>query len=100
MTDLPRLADCVHCGDPIRFVRMVDTGRAMPVNPRPSETGTVAARLATRNGAPTLLGFVITKHQRPGPLDRYRFTPHPATCEAMRAERQPTTPRPDDPALF
>jgi hypothetical protein len=90
-TGLPRPAECNACADPIRFVNL-DTGKAMPVNPAPGPDGNVAARM--RGGR--LVGFVITAARRPGPLDRYRFTPHYATCEAVDR-----TPKPaPDPALF
>lgn len=87
---LPRLAECRECADPIRFVRMTTSGRAMPVNPTPNpDRGTIAARLVGGE----LLGFVISKDHRPSPLDSFRFVPHYATCEAQQKPKS-TTPTP------
>lgn len=87
-----RLAECRDCHDPIRFVRL-PTGRLMPVNPREHPEGNVAASITGNH----LVGFVISKDHRPGPLTPYRFMPHAATC----AERKPSNPPPaPDPALF
>lgn len=92
-TQLPRLAECHECHDPIRFVEL-DTGKAMPVNPTPHDTGNVAARMI----AGRLYGFVVAQAKPPRPSD-LRFRPHYATCEAV--ERKPTKPAPEpDPALF
>lgn len=92
---LPSLAECRDCHEPIRFVRMDDTAKALPVNPAPGTDGNVAARLM--NGR--LTGFVISKDRRPGPLESFRFTAHHATCEAR--ERAPaSTPTPADAPLF
>lgn len=97
---LPSLSDCRDCGEPIRFVLMQATGRALPVNPTPNHEkadGNVAAHLAGGR----LVGFVISRDRLPGPFDVYRFTPHHATCEALQAKRSnTTTTTPDDPALF
>jgi hypothetical protein len=93
-TGLPRLAECNGCHDPIRFVRMTATGRAMPVNPSPSpDHGTIAARLS----GGSLVGFVITKDHRPGPLDSFRFVPHYATCETQKPKSTTPTPAADVP---
>lgn len=92
-TRLPRPADCNACHDPIRFVKL-DTGKALPVNPAPNPAGNVAAKL--RGGR--LVGFVISRDRRPGPLDSFRFTAHHATCEARKPKAK-ATPEPDA-ALF
>lgn len=86
------LAECRGCGLPIRFVQL-DTGKALPVNPTPDERGNVAAHLSGTR----LVGFVISRDHRPGPLDPFRFYPHHATCEALNPSTPPTAP---DPALF
>lgn len=92
-TKLPRPSECKECHDPIRFVKL-DTGKALPVNPQPNPEGNVAAHLAGGR----LVGFVISRDHRPGPLDSFRFTVHHATCEAI--ERR-TKPKPEPhPALF
>jgi len=90
------LAECRLCHLPIRFVKL-DTGKALPVNPRPDERGNVAARL--QGGR--LVGFVISRDHRPGPLDPFRFYPHHATCEELEKNKKSTPPPPEpDPALF
>lgn len=86
------LAECRDCHDPIRFVRL-NTGSLIPVNPRENPAGNVAASITGMG----LVGFVISKDHRPGPLTPYRFMPHAATC----SERTPSNPpTPADPALF
>lgn len=102
-TQLPRLGECRDCHDPIRFVKL-DTGRLMPVNPKPGATGSVCARLVI---APLgsvegkeLRGYVIAKDRPADPTWPYRFVPHPATCPERKPSK-PTTPTPaPDPALF
>lgn len=90
---LPRLAECRDCQEPIRFVLM-PSGRNMPINPKPSRDGTVAARLR-RN---TLDGYVITADRPAGDLRYpYRFTPHYVTCSERTT---PPTPEPADKPLF
>lgn len=97
-SDLPPLAECRDCAEPIRFVRMLDTGRAMPVNPKPSLTATVAAARTRGPLGIALEGFVITpgRTTKAHPL---RFTPHAATCGARRPATTQPTPV-SDPALF
>lgn len=80
------LAECKGCGLPIRFIRITTTDRPMPINPMPDETGNVAGRLSGGR----LVGFVISRDHRPGPLDPFRFMPHAATCEALRKSTPPT----------
>lgn len=87
-----RLAECRDCGQPIRFVRL-STGRLIPINPRENPEGNVAASITGHQ----LIGFVISKDHRPGPLTPYRFLPHAATCTERRPSKPPTAP---DPALF
>lgn len=89
------LAECRGCHLPIRFVRL-DTGKALPVNPRPNDAGNVAARI--QGGR--LTGFVISRDHRPGPLDPFRFMPHHATCEALAKKKPSTPPTEPEPALF
>lgn len=96
---LPALAECRDCAEPIRFVTMpaVDRDnppRRMPVNPKPNDRGTVAAALIGHE----LHGHVITAKSPAKPYEPYRFTPHPATCEARKSTTQPA-PEPH-PALF
>ena len=97
-TGLTPLAECRDCAEPIRFVRMIDTGKALPVNPKPGVIGTVAAHRMRGPLGVQLEGFVMSagRSTKAYPL---RFNPHAATCEATR----PATPQParePDPALF
>lgn len=78
---------------PIRFVRITTTDRAMPINPLPDQTGNVAARITGGR----LVGFVISRDNRPGPLDPLRFMPHAATCEARKKPSTTPTPAADEP---
>lgn len=71
---------------PIRFVKMDDSGRFLPVNPRPGTTGSVCAHLVGGQ----LRGYVMRRDRPPHATHPLRFTPHAATCEA----RQPATPAP------
>lgn len=92
---LPKLSECRGCHDPIRFVRLDTSGKALPVNPAPDPAGNVAACMT--GGA--LHGFVISKDRRPGVGHALRFTAHHATCSAI--DRRPAKPKPEpDPALF
>lgn len=94
---LPRLAECRHCHEPIRFVRM-PSGRNMPVNPQPTKTASYGHVAAALRGY-TLTGYVITADRREGdPRFPYRFTPHYSTCEAKK--KHPTPSPAPDPALF
>jgi hypothetical protein len=99
-SSLPKLAECRDCHEPIRFVRMADTGRALPVNPQPDPQitghGTVAARLAGGQ----LVGFVTTRDRLAGYTHPYRFRPHFATCEARAKKKSTPTPSEPDQALF
>lgn len=92
-TVLPRPTPCRDCGRLLRFVRL-NTGSILPVDLEPVPEGTVAARLTGGR----LVGFVISRDHRPGPLESYRFVPHQATCPAR--QRPKTTPAPEDPSLF
>lgn len=89
------LAECRDCGLPIRFVQL-DTGRALPVDPRERMGGNVAASVSGNR----LVGFVISKDHRPGPLTPYRFMPHHATCPERQKQTTSKQRTPDDPALF
>lgn len=92
---LPSLTECRDCHEPIRFVRMQDTGKALPVNPIPNPDGPVAAHIAGGR----LVGFVISRDRLAGPFDPHRFTPHYATCDARKSNK-PNPPTAPDPALF
>lgn len=93
---LPRLSECRDCAEPIRFVRMADTGKALPVNPATNPQGTVCARLVGGQ----LEGFVISRDRLPSPFHVWRFLPHHATCSAL-AEQRAAKPAPEPhPSLF
>lgn len=88
-----RMGECRDCGLPIRFVQL-PTGRLIPVNPQENTAGNVAASISGND----LVGFVMSKDHRPGPLTPYRFMPHVVTCSEARPSKPPAAP--DDPALF
>ncbi|MBT56571.1 MAG: hypothetical protein CMF72_24625 [Mameliella sp.] len=89
---LPRPSECRSCADPIRFVKLQTTGKALPVNPRPDpDHGNVVAHLAGSR----LVGYVISADHGPSPLFPFRFVPHYATCPA---EQKPTRRRDSAPA--
>jgi hypothetical protein len=90
LRDAAPLHECRDCHLPIRFVRIETTGSAMPVNPLTNPKGNVAARIAGGR----LVGFVISRDHRPGPLDPLRFMPHHATCEAKARNTSSSTPPP------
>lgn len=87
------LSECRDCHEPIRFVKL-DTGKVLPVNPKPNVEGNVAAHIAGNR----LHGFVISRDHLAGPLDPYRFVAHFATCEARKKPAKPKPP--PDPSLF
>ena len=94
------MAQCRSCEVPIVFVRMADTGKAMPCNPGPDERANIACR---RKGFGYVDGRVITN------LDQLRdgetaLLAHWATCGGTTASRtKSTTPKPTptaEPRLF
>lgn len=93
-----RIGECRDCHLPIRFIRITTTDRAMPINAMPDPNGNVAGRIQ----AGRLVGFVISRDHRPGPLDAFRFMPHAATCVALAKNKpsKPTTPPAADVPLF
>ncbi len=97
MKRLPRPSECRNCQDPIRFVKL-NTGSALPVNPKPGETGNVAAGLYQGR----LVGYVLSAENGPRASHPYRFVPHYATCEhELARKRKPTAPAVEpDPSLF
>lgn len=97
-TRLTPLAECRDCAEPIRFVRMINTGKNLPVNPKPGVAGTVAAHRTRGPLGIGLEGYVLSTHR--GSLAAYplRFTPHAATCEARTVATKPA-PAPA-PTLF
>lgn len=93
------MAQCRSCQASIVFVRMADTGKAMPCNPGPDPVGTIAARrVATRY----VDGYVITAIR---PLED-GFMPmrtHFSVCEKARknqAAKPAAKPAEGAPALF
>lgn len=100
--DLPRLSECRVCHDPIRFVQL-DSGKAMPVNPKPNHDGNVCARLvmaiSSAHHGKELRGYVVTAARKPDPT-WLRFTPHYATCSDRPRAADPKPAPAPDPALF
>lgn len=89
-TNLPRLAECRDCHEPIRFVRVGKS--ALPVNPLPGDHGNVCALIV----AGQLHGYVISK-TRPWDPKYLRFMPHHATCGKGKNRAKAA---PEDPGLF
>lgn len=88
---------CRVCAVTIRFVRMRETGRLVPVEPIPDPQGTVAARLVkpARYGfTPSLVGHVVSKDH---PLEpgQSLFMAHYGECERNAI---PTSPTPAPPS--
>lgn len=83
---LVRTSECRACGQPILFVRVL-SGRGIPCNPIPGETGNVIAELVGTR----LEGWVESAAHpyRPGML---RYRPHFATCEERHPTPKPTPP--------
>lgn len=106
------MAECRDCGAPIRFVRIINTGRMLPVDPVPDEKGNVWAwrrnayewdamvlspAKAPKPGEAPAIGPALSTELRPR-ADAVAFMPHHATC-AGKARRVKLRPRPrvDDP---
>lgn len=87
----PGLAECNGCTLPIRFVRL-NTGKAVPVNPRPDPAGTVAARLVGGR----LHGRMIHADDPPTEVET-RYVVHFATCENRQPKPKTSAPDPDAP---
>lgn len=85
-------ATCSSCGARVVFVKMVYTGKRLPVDPIPVADGNVSARLVGSH----LHGYVISDdhpHGRPN----NRYAAHFGTCP----DRPPPKPRPaPPPTLF
>lgn len=64
---------------------MLDTGRSVPVDPIPDDTGTVCARLVGNQ----MQGYVESK-DRPYERPYIRYVAHFGTCP----DRPPTAPKP------
>jgi hypothetical protein len=94
-----RLSECRDCTLPIRFVQMEDTGRPLPVNPKPDPGMTGHGTICARVTGGRLTGYVISKDRLPGPLYPYRFRPHFATCD-QRDDSKSTPPTAVEEPLF
>jgi hypothetical protein len=69
---------CSRCHARIAFVRMIDTGKGMPVDPIPSLEGTVAVM---RSATGDLIGRVVTHALPVLPYEQLHVT-HFASCSA------------------
>lgn len=90
----PRLAECRACTMPIRFVQL-NTGKKVPVNPKPDPRGTVATRLIGGE----LHGRMIHADDPPTEVEA-RYVVHFATCDKRPAKPPVKTPAPPEPSLF
>lgn len=82
---------CRDCGASLRFVRMENTGKLVPVDPTPDDGGNVYAHPA----GDALHGHVKTKGEQLPPAWAV-YMPHHATCRdsrrrAGRSARAPMT---------
>jgi hypothetical protein len=68
-------AGCDSCGARIVFVKMVETGRRVPVDPFPVDDGNVCARAIGNN----LHGYVVSA-EHPAQAGYTRFAAHFGTC--------------------
>jgi hypothetical protein len=85
---------CQACGQRIVFVKMIATGKRLPVDPIPVDDGNVSARLVGQNHH----GYVISAEHPPA-AGWARFAAHYGTCpDRPRANPKPKPEPP--PALF
>lgn len=105
------MAACRDCDASIRFVRIVNTGRMMPVDPVTDDRGNVwawqrnqdnwdalvlAPGVIPRAGERPVLGPVMTTPLVPR-ADAKPFMPHAATCPARsRPKQRRPKPRTED----
>lgn len=92
------LAECRECHDPIRFVAL-NTGKSVPVNPQPSDRGTVAARRVATTRGPALHGRIIHADDPPTETEE-TYVVHFATCEERKRKTPTTAPVEPEPSLF
>ena len=71
--------ECDQCGQRIAFVKMLATGKRMPIDPFPVADGNVCARPIGRQ----LHGYVISD-QRPANPSMKRYAAHFGTCPRRR----------------
>lgn len=84
---------CDNCGARIVFVKMVVTGRRLPVDPLPVADGNVSARLVGKQ----LHGYVISA-ERPHNPQHARYAAHFGTCDSREPSDKPRPTPP--PTLF
>jgi hypothetical protein len=85
---------CEACGQVIAFVKMVATGKRVPIDPFPVADGNVCARAIGQS----LHGYVISAQRGPSPAFT-RYAAHFGTCpDRERPEPKPTEP--PAPTLF
>lgn len=83
-------AKCRSCGQPILWVQMA-SGRSMPLDPEPTETGTIIIHMGPAIGMEK--GRVQTKEEtedrlrRKEPAARVAYVSHFATCPEAQTWR-------------
>lgn len=92
------MSACKRCSDPIRFVTNTETGKRIPVDPVPDESGNVLAKAQQiRATTGEVTGTELVGHPRrkgeETPPGWALYMPHYATCRA-RIQRGRGTPRP------
>lgn len=93
------MARCRSCEVPIVFVRMADTGKAMPCNPGPDDRANIACK---RKGFGYVDGRVITDADQLAD-DETALLAHWATCSGVQNHKKAPTPKPQpaaEPRLF
>lgn len=92
------MSACRKCSSPIRFVHNTESGKRIPVDPVPDESGNVLAQVkAIRSTTGAITGTELIGHPRhkgeETPTGWALFMPHYATCRA-RITRGRGSPRP------
>ena len=106
------MAACRDCGLAIRFVKIIKTGKMLPVDPVPDENGNVwawprnarewdglvlSAAKAPKPGERPAIGPAMSTELRPR-ADAVAYMPHAATCPGRKRPAKPRPkPRMDEP---
>lgn len=108
------MAACRDCGLAIRFVRIVNTGKMLPIDPVTDERGNVWAwrrneynwdalvlspAKAPKPGEKPSIGPVMSTELRPR-VDAQPFMPHAATCPGRARVPRPRPKPREDETLF
>lgn len=75
---------CKACGADIIWIKVISSGKAMPLDPSPTDAGNVAARKIFDTD--DWIGYVISAAQPPK-VNYGRYMPHHATCPNWKTNR-------------